>query len=64
MMVNGSSVKLYLIGLGGNHVYLFWASVIGTFVAADFTAVVQTWFLGFWAKQYEDHEPSEVNVAL
>ncbi|OCH87305.1 multidrug resistance-associated ABC transporter [Obba rivulosa] len=58
------ALKLYLFGLGGNHPYLFWATVIITFFVADLTGIIQTWFLGYWAQQYEDHEASEVKVAF
>ncbi|OCH87314.1 P-loop containing nucleoside triphosphate hydrolase protein [Obba rivulosa] len=62
--VSWSAMKLYLNGLGGTHPYLFWAGFAGALFVSEFINSVQTWFVGYWAQQYEDHEPSEVNVAF
>lgn len=57
------TVKLYLNGMGGTHPYLFWVVYLGALFVSEVTIAVQTWFLGYWAQQYEDHDPSEVHAA-
>lgn len=53
-------VKLYLSNLGGP---FFWLIFVGGVAFTDLTIVLQAWFLGFWASQYQYHDPSEVNVS-
>ncbi|KAG2160129.1 uncharacterized protein EDB93DRAFT_1113551 [Suillus bovinus] len=60
--VSWPAFKLYLTGLGGNYPILFWVAFVGLIGLTDFTSTVQTWFLGYWASQYEHHLPSEVNI--
>ncbi|SJK98373.1 uncharacterized protein ARMOST_01638 [Armillaria ostoyae] len=60
--VSWPSLRLYLIAIGGNHAPLFFGAFFGTFIVQQGLSTVQTWYLGFWASQYENHEPSEVNV--
>ncbi|KAK0192591.1 hypothetical protein F5146DRAFT_1102469 [Armillaria mellea] len=60
--VSWPSLRLYLKAIGGNHATLFFAVFFGTFIVQQGLSTVQTWYLGFWASQYESHEPSEVNV--
>ncbi|PBK89813.1 ATP-binding cassette transporter [Armillaria gallica] len=60
--VSWPSLRLYLIAIGGNHAALFFGAFFGTFIVQQGLSTVQTWYLGFWASQYENHEPSEVNV--
>ncbi|EMD39554.1 hypothetical protein CERSUDRAFT_150095 [Gelatoporia subvermispora B] len=62
--VGWPALRLYFFGLGGNQPYLFWISIIGAFLIADIMVTVQAWFLGYWAQQYEDHDPSEVKVSF
>ncbi|KAG1769620.1 hypothetical protein EDD22DRAFT_868510 [Suillus occidentalis] len=40
----------------------FWVVFLALMGLTDFANTVQTWFLGYWASQYEHHLPSEVNV--
>jgi len=61
--VGWSALKLYLNGMGGTHPYLFWVVYLGALFVSEVTIAVQTWFLGYWAQQYEDHDPSEVHAA-
>ncbi|KAK0452213.1 hypothetical protein EV421DRAFT_1888046 [Armillaria borealis] len=60
--VSWPSLRLYLIAIGGNHAPLFFGAFFGTFIVQQGLSTVQTWYLGFWASQYENHDPSEVNV--
>ena len=57
-------VKLYLAALGGARAVFFWVVVLTLFVITNFTYTLQTWFLGYWATQYEDHPAAEVNIGL
>ena len=52
-------VKLYFTSMGGP---LFWFIFVGGMLFTEFTLVIQTWFLGLWASEYQEHDPSEVSV--
>ncbi|EEB92610.1 hypothetical protein MPER_08854, partial [Moniliophthora perniciosa FA553] len=56
-----SSVKLYSSALGGDHPILFFGSLLITLFLSSLGSVLQTWYLGYWATQYEDHAPEEVS---
>ncbi|KAG1858585.1 hypothetical protein C8R48DRAFT_775022 [Suillus tomentosus] len=60
--VSWPAFKLYLTGLGGNYPITFWVVFLALMGLTDFVNTVQTWFLGYWASQYERHLPSEVDV--
>ncbi|KAG1908484.1 uncharacterized protein F5891DRAFT_993333 [Suillus fuscotomentosus] len=60
--VSWPAFKLYLTGLGGNYPITFWVVFLALMGLTDFVNTVQTWFLGYWASQYERHPPSEVDV--
>ena len=57
-------MRLYLSSMGGAHSFIFWLAVIGFLFVCEFMGIFQTYWLGFWAQQYEDHSQSDVNVAL
>ncbi|KAI6045165.1 hypothetical protein EDC04DRAFT_2638851 [Pisolithus marmoratus] len=48
--------------LAGGHTILFWFTFLFLMSATEVVGVVQTWFLGYWASQYEHKLPSEVDV--
>jgi hypothetical protein len=56
--------KLYLGGLGGTHVVLFWAAFLGGLLLSDALMAATTWFMGYWAEQYGIHSPETVNITL
>ncbi|SJL07707.1 uncharacterized protein ARMOST_11057 [Armillaria ostoyae] len=61
--IGWASLKLYLSALGGNHVMLFFIVFLSAYILQQILATAQTWFLGYWASQYDgDRDPSEVNV--
>ncbi|KAF9233710.1 hypothetical protein BU15DRAFT_90237 [Melanogaster broomeanus] len=62
--VSWAAFKLYLAALGGRHGLLFWIFFIGFFMISNLANTLQTWFLGYWATQYEDNPPSEVHVSF
>ena len=55
-------VRIYFKGLGGNHQAFFWLSFIGGLILYMVFNIMETWWLGFWAQQYEEMPASEVKV--
>jgi hypothetical protein len=50
--------------MSGQYGWMFWLLIVlGTFLCEGNNSV-QTWFLGYWASQYETHPSDEVSVAL
>ncbi|EMD39575.1 hypothetical protein CERSUDRAFT_111891 [Gelatoporia subvermispora B] len=62
--VGWSAMKIYLTALGGAHPGLFWLAFAGALFAGEIGTSSSTWFLGYWAQQYEMKAPSEVNVSF
>ncbi|KAF8058246.1 hypothetical protein FPV67DRAFT_1565726 [Lyophyllum atratum] len=60
--VSWAALKLYFQGLGGNHPILFFLTVAIGLLLTDLLNAIQTWYLGYWASQYDDHTASEVPV--
>ncbi|KAJ7123761.1 P-loop containing nucleoside triphosphate hydrolase protein [Mycena epipterygia] len=58
--VGWSPIRLYLNGLGGNHPQLFFLALLVGLVLRNFAGNLQTWFLGYWASQYDTRAASEV----
>ena len=56
-------MRLYLSSMGGSHSIIFWLSVLGLLMFNEMLAVLQTYWLGYWAQQYEVREPGEVSVS-
>ncbi|EMD41587.1 hypothetical protein CERSUDRAFT_79219 [Gelatoporia subvermispora B] len=61
--VGWPTMKLYIKSVGGSHPVLFWTAIAGGIFVANFTITMQIWFLGYWAQQYEEHDPQDVHVA-
>jgi hypothetical protein len=61
--ITWKALKLYLDGLGGDRPFLFMAVCIVGFLAANVGRNFGTWFLGYWASQYENHHLEEVRVS-
>ncbi|KDQ30408.1 hypothetical protein PLEOSDRAFT_1053612 [Pleurotus ostreatus PC15] len=61
--VGWPAIKMYLVGLGGNHPFIFFVTVLGGLLMTEGTFSFLTWFLGHWATQYETHDPSEVSTS-
>ncbi|KAH9829649.1 uncharacterized protein C8Q71DRAFT_887891 [Rhodofomes roseus] len=62
--VGWSAMKLYVNSLGGGHQSLFWLGVMASLVVFNILSNLQTWFLGYWARQYEERDASEVRAPL
>ncbi|KAI0045217.1 P-loop containing nucleoside triphosphate hydrolase protein [Auriscalpium vulgare] len=62
--VSWDSLKLFFKALGGSHVTLFWIVFLGGMILCDGAMSAQTWWMGYWAEQYDlVTDPSEVNIA-
>jgi len=62
--VSWPAFKLYLVGLGGKYPLTFWVVFLALMGLTDLANTMQTWFLGYWASQYEGHQSYEVDVRL
>ncbi|PCH33304.1 hypothetical protein WOLCODRAFT_135046 [Wolfiporia cocos MD-104 SS10] len=60
--VSWPALKMFLYSLGGGHQVFFWLLCVGTLVGSELFDTMQTWFLGYWARQYDEGDPSEVKV--
>ncbi|KAI0650859.1 multidrug resistance-associated ABC transporter [Trametes meyenii] len=60
--ISWPALKLYLSSMGGGSAPLFWLCVVGFLFICEFVGIFQTYWLGYWAQQYEDKDGSEVNV--
>ncbi|KAF9270593.1 P-loop containing nucleoside triphosphate hydrolase protein [Marasmius fiardii PR-910] len=54
------AVKAYLSSMGS---WPFFVVVLSAFWVTELLNAAQTWFLGYWASQYEHHDSSEVSVS-
>ncbi|KAF8904953.1 P-loop containing nucleoside triphosphate hydrolase protein [Mucidula mucida] len=61
--VGWPALTLYFNAMGGNHVWMFFLSVIGGFTLVEMFNVSQTWWIGYWASQYEQNgDAAEISV--
>ncbi|KAI0711031.1 P-loop containing nucleoside triphosphate hydrolase protein [Cerioporus squamosus] len=61
--VSWSTVKAYLSDMGGSHPLVFWSLIaVGLLLSQTFN-VSQSYWIGYWAQQYQDHEISSVSVS-
>lgn len=59
-----AAVKLYLKSVGGGRPILYCVITLCIAFVSEFLDNLSYWYLGFWARQYEEHPPWEVNVPL
>ncbi|KAH8977506.1 hypothetical protein EDB92DRAFT_772241 [Lactarius akahatsu] len=62
--VSWDAVRLFINGLGGAHPVLFWIVFAGGMLLFSTLMTVQTWFMGYWAEQYDIHPPEQVNITF
>jgi hypothetical protein len=62
--VSWKALKLFFVGLGGDRPFIFWVVFLGGLFSTDIINTIQTWWLGFWASQYDQHKAYEVDVPL
>ncbi|KAJ7042608.1 hypothetical protein C8F04DRAFT_1252025 [Mycena alexandri] len=60
--VSWDALKLYFKGMGGNHTFLFFSLFLLGLGLTELCQAIQTWFLGYWAGQYLEHDASQVDV--
>lgn len=56
------AVWFYFSRMGGKHGVAFWLLFIGCLIIYEGFKVLQTWWLGHWAQQYEKMPTSEVRA--
>ncbi|KAH8986094.1 hypothetical protein EDB92DRAFT_1949372 [Lactarius akahatsu] len=62
--VSRDAVRLFINGLGGAYPVLFWIVFTGGMLLFSTLMTVQTWFMGYWAEQYDIHPPEQVNITF
>lgn len=55
-------VRLYFASLGGDSPVIFWSLFLGGMTLVRLLQSFQAWYLGYWASQYETHDPAEVDA--
>ncbi|KIK71390.1 hypothetical protein GYMLUDRAFT_254610 [Collybiopsis luxurians FD-317 M1] len=60
--VSWSAVKMYLTSMGGQYSWTFFLAFISAMFVTEILNAFYTWFLGYWASQYETHDPESVSV--
>ncbi|KAJ3815366.1 P-loop containing nucleoside triphosphate hydrolase protein [Lentinula aff. lateritia] len=58
-----AAINLYITGLGGKHPFIFFVTFFSCLATSHLVGVVQTWYLGYWASQYNDYPPAETPVS-
>ncbi|PIL37563.1 ATP-binding cassette transporter [Ganoderma sinense ZZ0214-1] len=61
--VSWSALRLYFTSMSGGYSLIFWLGVLGFLGLCELLGVMETYWLGFWAQQYEDTDPSEVKIS-
>jgi hypothetical protein len=57
-------VKLFFNALGGPHSTTFWILFAGGITLCDALLAGQTWFMGYWAEQYDIYPPEAISITL
>ncbi|KAJ6606137.1 P-loop containing nucleoside triphosphate hydrolase protein [Mycena vulgaris] len=60
--VSWAALKLYGSALGGQHPVFYLVSLVICMFVTDSLINLQTWYLGYFASQYESNDASQVNV--
>ncbi|KAF9813950.1 hypothetical protein IEO21_05386 [Rhodonia placenta] len=58
------SMKLYFSNLGGKHYVMFWLLAPSILVFSEIIRNLQVWWLGYWARQYEERAAEEVSASF
>ncbi|KAG8874159.1 hypothetical protein FRB97_006107 [Tulasnella sp. 331] len=61
-LVTGEEVVVDAYYLGSWGGVSFWVPFIVFIIIAEITRVMQAWFLGYWASQYDDHSAADVDA--
>lgn len=49
--------------MGGRYTWAFFFAFIFAMFITEILNAFYTWFLGYWASQYETHDPASVSVS-
>ena len=49
--------------MSGGYTALFWFAVLAFLGMCELLGVLETYWLGYWAQQYEDTDATDVNVS-
>ncbi|KAJ4476620.1 hypothetical protein J3R30DRAFT_3759412 [Lentinula aciculospora] len=62
--VSWSAVKMYLTSMGGQYSWTFFLAFLFAIFITEILNAFYTWFLGYWASQYEyeNRDPASVSV--
>jgi hypothetical protein len=60
--LTAAAVQMYLSSMSGAWGVLFWLSLVGGTLVCEALNPLQTWWLGYWAQQYETHAPGDVDI--
>ncbi|KAJ4482142.1 P-loop containing nucleoside triphosphate hydrolase protein [Lentinula aciculospora] len=60
--VGWAAINFYISNLGGNHPFIFFTTFFTCLFASHSIGVIQIWYLGYWASQYDNHTSTEVPV--
>lgn len=58
---HANPVRLFFASLGGDSPFIFWSLFLGGMTLVRLLQSAQAWYLGYWAEQYETHDPADVN---
>ncbi|TCD68042.1 hypothetical protein EIP91_011586 [Steccherinum ochraceum] len=61
--VGWPAIKLFLGSLGGKHWVIWWGAFALNNTITPVMETFETWYLGYWAHQYEERPPSEVSAS-
>ncbi|THH21507.1 hypothetical protein EUX98_g8371, partial [Antrodiella citrinella] len=60
--VGWSAAKLFFSTLGGKRWFWWWGALVMNMTCTPFSETFLTWYLGYWARQYEERPASEVSA--
>lgn len=62
-LLTNNVVKMWFSAMGGDRGVMFWSLFGIAMVLTPMIETYLTWYLGYWARQYELHkDPSEVSA--
>ncbi|KAH9952289.1 hypothetical protein BGW80DRAFT_1430860 [Lactifluus volemus] len=62
--VSWDAFKLFFNALGGPHSTTFWILFAGGITLCDALLAGQTWFMGYWAEQYDIYPPEAISITF
>ncbi|KAJ7512528.1 P-loop containing nucleoside triphosphate hydrolase protein [Mycena galericulata] len=62
--VSASALKMYFLALSNNRPVFFFTFFLGGLLFNQTFVALRTWFLGYWASQYDDRPAEDVDVIL